>query len=273
MVTHAIKPSAAVTKDYRRFRSKPKYIIDLFAGDHSLAKYYLRQDPRCRILCIDIRDKDDSLRTVPKHLWSRIVYIQFNIKHITYLQVQEWVRKAWDVGMEDVYHCHASPDCRTLSKADRGRTGYRLDDGSPNPYAAPYKQAIVAEHDAALNATLTFMSDMATKHPNACLTVENPVGYFSVQPQVRAMLRSGEGWRLKVTHYCKAANTKFDGDKSWSMKPTHILIRGGASDLELPQCNLDCPHRLSADPSRHTTTIRIDSRSHPSQTKVTCRGE
>ena len=52
---HTSTASSAISRDFRRFRSKPKYIIDIFAGDNSLAKYYLRNDPRCKIMCIDIK--------------------------------------------------------------------------------------------------------------------------------------------------------------------------------------------------------------------------
>ena len=182
--------TAGITKDFRRFRSKPKYVIDLFAGDHSLAKYYLRNDPRCRVLCVDIRSKEDSLRTVPKHLWNRIVYIQYNIKNLTYAKLKEWVYEAWQVSMSEVYHCHASPDCRTLSKADKGRSGYRLEDGSPNPYASHHHKQMVAEHDAALKAALQVMHEMAQKHPNTCLTIENPIGYFHMQPPFKGIVLS-----------------------------------------------------------------------------------
>ena len=170
--------------------------------------------------------------------------------------------------MSEIYHVHASPDCRTLSRADKGKTGYRLEDGSPNPHASPKHLTMVAEHDAALRAATQVMHEIAMKHPNTCLTIENPIGYFHMQPPVKSLIESGQGWQLKTTHYCKAANPKFDGNTHWSKKPTHILIKGGEADLELPQCNLDCPYRLAEDPTRHTTTIRIDNKSHASQTKV-----
>ena len=52
------------------------------------------------------------------------------------------------------------------------------------------------------------------------------------------------------------------------MKPTHILIKGGQKDFQLPQCNMNCPYRIPSDPTRHKSTIRIDNQSHPQQVKV-----
>ena len=59
----------------------------------------------------------------------------------------------------------------------------------------------------------------------------------------------------------------------WSMKPTHILIRGGETDLKLPLCKFDCEYRFpdgeDGKKGLHKHAIRLDDKSHPGQTKAT----
>ena len=262
-------------KNLQRFRSRPKIIIDIYAGDHSIAKYYLRKDQRAKVLSIDIRDKEDALRTVPKHLWSRIHYVGgFDVRNLTMDKLNELLQEAWGASLDDVYHIHASPDCRTLSTADgskvgikEGRSHYRKPDGTLNASAPQHRQQRVRDADEAMNHVLSMFVKIAQKHSIMLLTVENPKGFFAEQPMVKSMLQSSQNWRLLEGNYCKAADPRYDGDNLWSMKPTHFLIRGGQPDLELPKCNFDCKFRIG-DSNRHRVSIRIDKSSDPQQVKL-----
>ena len=162
-----INATTKLPKTIQRFRTRPKVIIDLFAGDLSIAKYYLQKYQNCRVLAVDRRSKDEALETVPKHLWSRILYQQYDIRDLTESKLEEWLWDAWKVHMQDVYHVHASPDCRTLSTADGSRVGekmgksaYRLPDGTPNPYAPQYRQERVKEADEAMRTALAYYANI-----------------------------------------------------------------------------------------------------------------
>lgn len=256
-----------------RMQTVPKLVVDICAGDHSVAKYYLRKYTDCVVLSLDIKPKEEALRTVPKHLHSRISYIQMNVQHLTDLDLAREVRKAWPhLSMQDCWHTHFSPDCTTMSTAERktGRcsTAYRLPDGTPNPDAPQYRQNRVLQHDRVMNQVLQVLTVLGRKYPNMLITAENPVGAFKLQPQVKKMCDYNEGWRILDCHYCASADPKYDGGTMWPMKPTNILIKGGRSELKLPQCNFDCKYRIP-NTNRHLVAIRIDERSHPAQTRVT----
>ena len=263
---------------FRRYRSKPKILIDICAGDHSMAKYYLRRDPKCRMISIDIIPKKQALRTIPKHMWGRIVYFEFNVKQLTEQQLALFVQQAYDASMSEVYHIHASPDCRTLSIGSSTTTYhgamsnhmYRCPDGTPNPNATPRARAQVHDHDLALNAVLSTMSAIGKKYPHILQTCENPRGFFAMQPKVIEM--QNNGWVMRHTNYCAAASPVYDGDATWAKKPTDVLMLGGETDLQLPQCNNDCPYRIheSTDhmSTRHRAVLRTDARSHPGQIRI-----
>ena len=197
-----------------------------------------------------------------------------DVRELTMEKLNEMLHKAWGASLDDVYHIHASPDCRTLSTADgskigikEGRSHYRKFDGTPNTSAPQYRQQRVKDADEAMNHVLAMFVKLAQRHPIMLLTVENPKGFFAEQPMVKSMLKSPQHWRLLEGNYCKAADPRYDGDKLWSMKPTHFLIRGGQPDLQLPKCNFDCKFRID-DSNRHKVSIRIDRSSDPQQVKL-----
>ena len=258
----------------------PELVIDICAGDHSLAKYYLRKYPNCRVLSFDIKSEYEALRTVPEHLQDRIRFVSTDVTHLTELDIARHIRVEWPgMSFKNVWHLHFSPDCTTMSTAERrtqfnGRNethaddrSYRLPDGSPNPHAPQYRRDRVAKHDRTMNQVLMLMSVVARKHPHVLLTAENPKGAFELQPQVKKMIDSNEGWRLLRTHYCAAADPRYDGGELWSMKPSVFLTRGGTADLQLPQCNNNCRYRLP-DSNRHLVSIRVDRNSDPRQQRV-----
>ena len=191
-----------------------------------------------------------------------------NVKHLTIQDLEIAVRPASPGStMHDVYHVHASPDCTTMSTAENRRdsNSYRLPDGRPNPSADEYRKKRVLEHDYAMNQVLMVFTATCHRFPLMLITAENPNGAFCMQPQVKKMIAT-DNFRLLHTNYCAAADPQLDGGKLWTMKPTHILIHGGRSDLELPQCNFDC-QCLIPGTKRHLMAIRIDSASHPAQQK------
>ena len=248
-------------------RKISKVFADLCAGDHSVAHYALRKDPNCVVVSADRIEKEEALRTIPKHLHHRIAYFQMDVIGLTLAKLQSMVHEAWHVGLEKVQLIHFSPDCRTLSTATSGGpTEYRLEDGSPNPHMNDRQRRMVAEHDAARDRVLQTLEQLAELHPGIIQTIENPVGHFQSQPQVQKMIASGK-YRLLETHYCACADPRYDGTRVWSRKPTHILIHGGPPDLQLPQCNFDCPYLIPGT-RRHKACIRIDHKSHPQQVKL-----
>ena len=57
----------------------PKYVLDICSGYQSLAKYYLREFPRCKVISIDIMDKDDALVTLAAVEQERVSYHNFDV--------------------------------------------------------------------------------------------------------------------------------------------------------------------------------------------------
>ena len=53
------------SKSVRRMRSKKKIIIDIMCGKCSLAQYWTTVDPRCTVICIDRREREDALEHIP----------------------------------------------------------------------------------------------------------------------------------------------------------------------------------------------------------------
>ena len=254
---------------HARVFATPKIVIDIYAGDMSMAKYYLKRYQDCIAICYDVKSRRDALDTVPRYLHPRIVYVERNVCNMSTIDIEREVRKCMPgASMQDVYHIHASPDCRTMSTAEcrHDRYAYRLPDGSPNPDAPEYRRRRVESHDRALNNVLNIMTAFANRYPRVLQTIENPQGAFALQPKVRNMIDSGK-YRLLETHYCAAADPRIDHGM-WSMKPTHILIHGACKDLVLPQCNLDCQYLIPGT-RRHLMSIRIDRNSHPKQQRVT----
>ena len=266
--------------NHKRLHNTPEIVIDICAGDHSLAKYYLRKYPNCTVISYDIRDRDDALKTVPNHLHPRIHFISTDVSSITEIDIARDVRQACPGKcMLNVWHVHASPDCTTMSTAERRTTfgqhnnetksnAYRLPDGSPNPNAPAYRRNKVEKHDKTLNQILMCMTVLGNKYPDMLLTIENPIGAFELQPQVKRMMEVHEGWRMLTVNYCAAADPRYDGGQIWSMKPTRILLKGARSDLSLPQCNYDCNYRIP-NSKRHLVCIRKDHNSDPLQIRAT----
>ena len=166
--------------------------------------------------------------------------------------------------MHEVYHIHASPDCTSYSTAHSPHSAYRNADGTVDRTMPKWKQNIADRHDKVLTCVLNTIRTASAKHQNMLCTIENPVSHFQSQPVVKALLKQ-PGWRIGETNYCSAAIDRFDAGRPWTMKPTHIVWRGGESSLILPKCKMDCKYRLPDEedgkPGMHKYAIRIDEKS------------
>jgi len=104
---------------HARTFATPKIVVDIYAGDLSLAKYYLKRYTDCIAICYDMKKEEEAMKTVPKYMRSRIYYVEQNVCHITIQDIEREIRRLMpDASMHDVYHIHASPDCTTMSTAE-----------------------------------------------------------------------------------------------------------------------------------------------------------
>ena len=194
------------------------------------------------------------------------------------------VDKYMGVTLHDVTHIHFSPDCTTMSSADKGRSRYRLPDGRPNVSydsrgnpvvpADFYQSVYDGQHhglkalrcDMAMNAVLFTLSDVSADYVTMLITVENPsTGCFSIQPVVQDMLQ--HGFMLYEVDYCSVASPRWDGNDPWTMKPTHILAKGLHASHVMPRCQGACRYRFPDSPY-HRYVIRKDCYSKDEQQKL-----
>ena len=126
--------AATTGKPIRRLRSRKRIIFDLLCGKCNVAKYYLRVDSNATIICVDKRDPRDALSEIPAHMLARIRYVQMDAESLTYEKLLSILHEHFPgVGIKDVYHIHASPDCTTMSTAHSAHSKYRLADGTIDP--------------------------------------------------------------------------------------------------------------------------------------------
>ena len=60
----------------------PQYVLDICSGFQSLAKYYLREFPRCKVTSIDIMDEEDALATLTAVERLRVSYHNFDVSDL-----------------------------------------------------------------------------------------------------------------------------------------------------------------------------------------------
>ena len=247
----------------RRLFTKPKIIIDICCGSNSLAKYYLAKYPDAKVISIDIMPEKQSTETVPTHFRSRLLYENFDIKNFTVEALEEMVRRRCGGTLRDVYGYHFSPECSTYTTADKGRNGFRKDDGS-----AAHERSELSDDN--VRKVMLVLSALSRRYPDRLFTCENPAtGSWHLQPIVKQL--QDEGWQLTEVHYCAAANPLLDYEHEWPKKPTHILSYGLPDGIELPQCNRSCPFRFGDNTEKsayHRKAIRIDHNSIDGQTRV-----
>ena len=179
------------------------YVLDICSGFQSLAQYYLREFPRCKVVSINIMDEEDALATLTAVERLRVSYHNFDVSNLTFQTLEGILWKSYGIGVKDLSHLHWSPMCSTMSSADLGANEYRAADGTAVP------DTLAEERDRIFNQVMDTVRGIARAFPNLLLTTENPsTGVLWMQPQVQAALAENIGWQLLNTDYCKAADVE-----------------------------------------------------------------
>ena len=134
---------------------EPRYVLDICSGFQSLAKYYLRAFPRCKVISIDILKRKEALATLTKEEQKRVSYHKKDVSGLTRDVLDEVLFKSWGIRVRDLTHLHWSPMCSTMTSADLGANGYRQADGSAVP------GTLAEEHDAIFNRVMTTVRGIA----------------------------------------------------------------------------------------------------------------
>ena len=167
----------------------------------------------------------------------RILFINGDITTLTADTLLEKIQQHWPTASWDKFvHIHASPSCRSHSRADRGLSRHRGSAGEP------LSKLAVAD-DAACESAVQIMEHVLQHAPNAMYTIENPVSWtFELQPCIKRLLAT-TGWQSMVTCYCKCADPLLD-DGAWPRKDTIIIAHGLPARTSLPICDHDCQHLI-----------------------------
>ena len=220
------------------------------------------------MVCVD-RDHDldwvvDQGYIQPKYL-NRYLHIhadvmELSVEDIWAAVVEKWPTAAW----EEVAHVHASPSCRSHSRADRGRSRHR--DGQGRPCSA-----LAKADDLACTHVIGLIRALQRRAPAALYTIEQPVNKsFCRVPAVRA-LRRAPGWRWLTGSYCRMTCELDLGD--WPRKDTNFLVHGVGAGFTLPQCADDCKYLLErTEPGRrrrHKVVLCRNRSNWPEQDVIT----
>ena len=215
------------------------YVLDLFAGTcTSAALYALRRHPHARVVCVD---RDRTLewvrrsKLIPERYLDRLLIINDDIRRLDENIIMEHVRRRWPTARwHDFVHVHASPSCRSYSRADRGFSRHRDARGRP-------LTRLARQDDAALRRAVSIMLNVKRKAPGALYTLENPVSRtWKLVPCLARLCKRPE-WRWLTVSYCKVASKTIDsGD--WPRKNSNILACHVPKGLTLPQCEDDCDY-------------------------------
>ena len=90
------------SSEWLRPNLDPKYVLDICSGFQSLAKYYLRAFPRCRVISIDIMKMDEALATLTKEEQSRVSYHKRDVSGLTRDVLDEILMKAWGIRVSNL---------------------------------------------------------------------------------------------------------------------------------------------------------------------------
>ena len=236
--------------------------VELCCGRYlSSLTYHLLADRAARALAVDIKEWSVIRDRLPVALRHRVVYVQRDVEHLTYAELDQLCRQAFGahIGFAQVSTAHWSPPCETMSVSlsTRGRQTHRHPDGSA-------KSNTALKHDRCFENVIGILERLVAANSATLVSVENPrsPGFLS-QPSLRR-LAAQPGWRLiDRTDYCKNADCcADDADHDWPRKPTSLLLYGVEDSLELPVCDYDCQYRLLHDPRRHRAVLRGRSE-HP----------
>ena len=238
--------------------SASRYAIDLCAGTSSALRYHLEADSTAQVLAIDILPYHKVVSHIPRQHRNRFHYRQIDVTDLSLPTLQKILYDLWSVSIDCIDHWHASVPCQSYSTAHHGNNFHR--DGL-RPLTPQARQ-----HDAILTHTIAMLREIATINPRTLISVENPTGLFQSMPAVVECAES-EGWlMLPEVHYC--ANTS-EQDGVFPKKPTTFLLYGVEPAFTLPQCNLQCPHRLSGTSVLHKHVLCRHPYTHADQVVIT----
>ena len=238
-----------------------KVVVDLCCGTAtSASKYYLLKHKNVIVIGIDrYKTKswvEEHLSDLPKEARGRFFFFQEDVCALTVSRLELLVRQCCrDVGVRDIVHVHWSPPCETLSRATRGRSGYR------DELSRPLRRK-AREHDKAYENGVSLLRHIRRVAPLGLYTIENPYGdHFLHLAGSRRLLRD-RGWRALAGSHCRCAGPMDRG--IWPQKDTSWLVAGVPRSFNLPLCDNDCPFLIPGT-GRHKVVVCSGRDNHPEQ--------
>ena len=77
------------------------YVLDICSGFQSLAQYYLREFPRCKVVSINIMDEEDALATLTAVERLRVSYHNFDVSNLTFQTLEGILWKSYGIGVKE----------------------------------------------------------------------------------------------------------------------------------------------------------------------------
>ena len=242
-------------------RRRADVVLDLCCGTAtSASKYYLLNNKNAIVIGIDrFKTKnwvEGHLKDLPQQARDRFFFFREDMATLDVTRLSQLIRQCcWSARVSHVTRVHWSPPCETLSRATRGRSGYRDQLSQPTKWKARL-------HDRAFEAGVELICAVRRLAPRALYTIESPYGdHFMHLPGVRRLL-SDNRWRLLCGSHCKCAG-KFDGGP-WPQKDTSWLVSGVGRNFNLPLCEKDCSFLIPGT-RRHKLVICSGVHNHPEQ--------
>ena len=246
-------------------RRRVDVVLDLCCGTATSASlYYLMKNKNAIVIGID-RDKSESwvrshLKHLPVAMRSRFCFYNADVTTLTVSDLAELIRRSCrSARVSDIKRVHWSPPCETLSRATRGRSGYR------DKLSRPCKAKSIA-HDEAFAAGVALCKALQLIVPQALFSIESPKGdHFIHLPGSRELL-SDPRWHLLHESHCKTAGPHDRG--IWPQKDTDWLVSGVSRNFHLPMCDQDCRYLIPGT-RRHKVVLCTGRNNHPEQEVLT----
>ena len=235
-----------------------RYAVDICAGTCSALRFHLEQDPKAKVLAIDILPYHTVVAHIPTHLRARFSYCQMDIRELDISRLQKVLYDTWSIPIDGVDHWHASIPCQTYSVAHHNNNFHR-DGLTPITDKA-------RTHDAILEHTMSLVQTIATHNPHTFISLENPLGLWKYMPAVQSCAQLPNWLLLDAVHYC--ANTS-EKDGAFPKKPTSFLFFNVPDTFRLATCNNDCPHRISESSPLHAKVLCRHTYTHAQQQVIT----
>ena len=198
--------------------------VELCCGRYmSSLIYHLSADRTARALAIDIQEWSVIRDRIPIALRPRIVYVQRDVEHLTYEELDRLCRQVFGAhtGLAQIDSVHWSPPCETMSVSlsARGRHKHRHPDGRA-------KSATAIKHDRCFDIVAGILECLVKANSAVLVSVENPRSPTFLSNSSLRRLAAQPGWRLiDRTDYCKNADCCADDvDHDWPRKPTSLLL-------------------------------------------------